>query len=332
MIRLAVVGTNWITAQFVDAALSTGLFTLTAVYSRQLTRATEFAQQYQVTQCFDSLTDLGNCEQVDLVYIASPNSFHCRQAMALMQQGKHVIAEKPLGANQAQVEQAYQVAKDNNVVLFEAFLTHHRPNFKQIEKHLSQLGALRKAHFSYCQYSSRYQKYLDGENPNTFNPEFANGSVMDIGYYCVASAVALFGEPLQIQASAHLLDSGVDGHGSAILSYQGFDVCIAHSKVSDSYLASDIQGEEACLVISHPISLCEKVELKQRVGEDLDISYPQAENPMVEEAQALARCIEQNTMREEWIQRSSSTAKVLDEIRRQTGVVFASDSDVATTS
>ncbi|RJG51480.1 Gfo/Idh/MocA family protein [Motilimonas pumila] len=325
MIRLAVVGTNWITAQFVDAALSTGLFELTAVYSRQLSRAEVFAEPYQASLYFDSLTALGECEQVDLVYIASPNAFHCAQAVALMQQGKHVIAEKPLGANALEVEHAYQTAKDCNVVLFEAFLTHHRPNFKQLEKHLSQLGALRKANFSYCQYSSRYQKYLDGENPNTFNPAFANGSVMDIGYYCVASAVALFGEPKAIQASAYLLDSGVDGHGSAILSYEGFDVNIAHSKVCDSYLASDIQGEEACLVISHPLSLCEKVELKQRVGEDLDISYPQASNPMVEEAQALAACIDINTMREEWVQRSIRTAKVLDEIRRQTGVVYASD-------
>jgi predicted dehydrogenase len=57
------------------------------------------------------------------------------------------------------------------------------------------VGKVRKAFINYCQYSSRYQRYLDGENPNTFNPAFSNGSIMDIGFYCLASAVALWGEP-----------------------------------------------------------------------------------------------------------------------------------------
>ena len=75
-------------------------------------------------------------------------------------------------------------------------------------------------------------KYLAGEMPTTFNPEFANGSVMDIGYYCVGSAVELFGEPLSVKAHAQLLDTGVDGSGSVISSYEDL-VVLQHSKTSD---------------------------------------------------------------------------------------------------
>ncbi|PWC23457.1 hypothetical protein EH206_19835 [Brenneria nigrifluens DSM 30175 = ATCC 13028] len=64
---------------------------------------------------------------------------------------------------------------------------------------------LRKALLNYCQFSSRYPSYLAGENPNTFNPAFSNGSIMDIGFYCLAFAVALWRRLSRVLASATLL-------------------------------------------------------------------------------------------------------------------------------
>ena len=92
-----------------------------------------------------------------------------------------MICEKPLASNLQEVESAIAVAK-NNVVLFEAFKTASLPNFLLLREALDKVGELRKAFINYCQYSSRYQRYLDGENPNTFNPAFSNGSIMDIGF------------------------------------------------------------------------------------------------------------------------------------------------------
>ena len=66
----------------------------------------------------------------------------------------------------------FEVAQENNVVLFEAYKSQYLPNFQAIKQALNKIGKIHKAHISYCQYSSRYQRYLDGENPNTFNPNF----------------------------------------------------------------------------------------------------------------------------------------------------------------
>ncbi|MBK0171871.1 Gfo/Idh/MocA family oxidoreductase, partial [Salmonella enterica subsp. enterica serovar Infantis] len=55
MIRFAVIGTNWITRQFVDAAHETGKFRLAAVYSRSLEQAQSFANDYPVEHLFTSL-------------------------------------------------------------------------------------------------------------------------------------------------------------------------------------------------------------------------------------------------------------------------------------
>lgn len=328
MIRFAVIGTNWITRQFVDAAHETGKYKLTAVYSRSLEQAQTFANDYPVEHLFTSLDAMAQSEDIDAVYIASPNSLHFPQTKLFLQHKKHVICEKPLASNLHEVEQAIALARENQVVLFEAFKTASLPNFQILQQSLEKVGPVRKAFINYCQYSSRYQRYLDGENPNTFNPAFSNGSIMDIGFYCLASAVALWGEPKQVQASASLLDSGVDAHGIAVLDYGDFSVTLQHSKVSDSTLPSEIQGEAGALVIEK-ISECQKVAFIPRGSKAQDLSQPQHINTMLYEAEEFARLVENNEVNHPALEVSRITAKVQTEIRRQTGVVFPADAPAA---
>lgn len=324
MIRFAVIGTNWITKQFVDAAHETGKYKLTAIYSRSLEQAQTFANDYPVEHLFTSLDAMAQSDAIDAVYIASPNSFHFPQTQLFLRHKKHVICEKPLASNLREVEAAIETARENQVVLFEAFKTASLPNFLLLQQSLSKVGKVRKALINYCQYSSRYQRYLDGENPNTFNPAFSNGSIMDIGFYCLASAVALWGEPHGVQASASLLESGVDAHGLVVLDYGDFSVTLQHSKVSDSVLPSEIQGEDGSLVVEK-ISECQKVTFVPRGGKAQDLTQPQHINTMLYEAEVFARLVETNEVNHPGLAVSRTTAKLQTEIRRQTGVTFPAD-------
>ncbi|WP_039056862.1 Gfo/Idh/MocA family oxidoreductase [Enterobacter sp. Bisph1] len=324
MIRFAVIGTNWITRQFVDAAHETGKYKLTAVFSRSLEQAQHFASDYPVEHLFTSLEDMAQSEAIDAVYIASPNAMHFSQSQLFLRHKKHVICEKPLASNLREVEAAIACARENQVVLFEAFKTASLPNFILLKQSLAKAGKLRKAFINYCQYSSRYQRYLNGENPNTFNPAFSNGSIMDIGFYCLASAVALWGEPHSVLACASLLESGVDAHGVVVMHYGDFSVTLQHSKVSDSVLASEIQGEAGSLVIEK-ISECQNVSFVPRGGKAQELTQPQHINTMLYEAETFARLVEQNEVNHPGLAVSRITAKLLTEIRRQTGVVFPAD-------
>jgi len=325
MIRFAVIGTNWITQRFIDAAHESGKMKLTAIYSRTLEGAKAFGHDYPVEHYFDSLDALAASEHIDAVYIASPNSMHCQQSLLFLRHKKHVICEKPLSSNLQQAEEMIACATENNVVLFEAFKTAYLPNFLHMKGALNRIGKLRKAIFNYCQYSSRYPRYLAGENPNTFNPAFSNGSIMDIGYYCLASTVSLFGEPLSVQATATLLESGVDGQGTVVLQYaDGFDVVINHSKIADSHLASEIQGEEGTLQMEK-ISECQTLSLIPRGSQKLDLTQPQHINTMLYEAETFALLVDNQFVGHPGLEVSRITAKLLSEIRRQTGVVFPAD-------
>lgn len=325
MLRLAIIGTNWITERFVQAALEVNEFELTAVYSRDTERAQAFAASFNAqARPFTDLDTMAKSDAFDAVYIASPNSLHYEQSILMLNHGKHVICEKPIASNIIQAEHMFKVAEQNNVVLFEAFKTEYLPNFALINEHLAKIGKVHKAFINYCQYSSRYQKYLNGENPNTFNPNFSNGSIMDIGFYCVSSAVALFGEPETVKASAHLLESGVDAHGTVILSYPEHDVVISHSKVSDSNIPSEIQGEAGSMVIEH-ISECDHIILKLRGEEAVTLHVPQVENTMTYEAKIFAQQIQQGKLCEKAKARALGVSRISTAVRKQVGVVFPAD-------
>ncbi|MGR5148266.1 Gfo/Idh/MocA family protein [Photobacterium alginatilyticum] len=324
MIRFGVIGTNWITDSFIEAAVKTGKYQLTAVYSRQLDKAQQFGAKYGIDRYFDSLDEMAASDEIDAVYIASPNSLHGPQAKQFIEQGKHVVGEKPLASNYAEVDALISAAADKGVVLFEAMKTTYTPNFLRIRESLPKLGKLRKVYFSYCQLSSRYGKYLNGENPNTFNPAFSNGSLMDIGIYPLSAAIGLFGEPNSFTAQGTLLDSGVDAHGTLVLHYNGFDAVISHSKVSDGLIPSELQGEQASMLVDG-ISECKSVSL-HRPGEDaVDLSVVQEENVMYYEALEFARLVELQQVMHSGLDRARIVSAIITQARDIIGVRFPAD-------
>lgn len=120
MIRFAVIGTNTITDKFLQAASTLPDFKLCAVYSRTLARAQEYAQKNNVSLVFDSLEALADSDQIDAVYIASPNFCHAAQSILMMQHHKHVLCEKPIASNASEFQQMYNTAIKNQVILLEA--------------------------------------------------------------------------------------------------------------------------------------------------------------------------------------------------------------------
>src|SRR5207302_636552 len=111
MIRFGIVGTNWITERLLAAAGKHDEFVLKAVFSRTEDRAREFAAKYEVELTFTDLNEMAASEEIDAVYIASPNSYHAEQAILFMEHGKHVLCEKPLAANAKEVKAMMKAAK-----------------------------------------------------------------------------------------------------------------------------------------------------------------------------------------------------------------------------
>lgn len=328
MIRFAVIGTNWITEQLIQAAQRHPDFALTAVYSRTEAKASEFAAKYDVKTIFTDLKAMAESDAFDAVYIASPNAYHAEQAILLMDHGKHVLCEKPIASNGAELKAMIAAAQRNNVLLMEALKSTLLPNFQTVRDHLHKIGTIRRYVASYCQYSSRYDAYKQGTVLNAFNPIYSNGALMDLGVYCIYPLAVLFGKPSEIKASGVLLGSGVDGEGSLIAKYDEMDAVIMYSKITDSALPSEIQGELGTLVMDK-ISTPEKVEIRYRDGSVENISRPQLDSKanMFYEVEEFIRLLKSG-QRESAVNsfaNSSAVMDMMDEARRQMGLVYPAD-------
>lgn len=326
MIRFGVVGTNWITEEFIRCAKLLEEFELVAVYSRMTEKADEFAKKHSASFIFTDLETMAKSKEIDAVYIASPNSCHAVQAQKFLHNKKHVLCEKPIASNINELNNMIKAAKDNEVLLMEALKTTFLPNFKAIKENLHKIGKIRRYNGIYCQYSSRYDLYKANQNPNTFNPEFSNGSLMDIGIYCLYPAIFLFGKPNFVNSTGLLLNSGVDGQGSLNLSYDDMEAIIMHSKIANSELKSEIQGENGTILIDK-ISAPEKVEIFYRDGSVEEITVDQSKDTMYYEIKAFVDLIKTKKIESDVnsFELSIRTMEVLDLARSQIGVVYPAD-------
>ncbi|RAV11730.1 Gfo/Idh/MocA family protein [Paenibacillus contaminans] len=326
MVRFGVIGTNWITELFIQAARETGEFALTAVYSRTQERADEFAAKMDVPHVFSDLSAFAGSKEFDAVYIASPNAYHAEHAIACMNGGKHVLCEKPIASNTGELQAMIDAAAKNGVLLMEALKSTLVPNFEAVRENLPKLGKVRRYFASYCQYSSRYDAYKQGTILNAFNPALSNGSLMDLGTYCIYPLAVLFGKPDRIRASGMLLESGVDGEGSLLLSYGDMDAVVMHSKIANSYAPAEIQGENATMVIDR-INEPGHVEIRYRDGSVENITRPHVANTMYYEAKRFIDLLKAGrTECDTNSHANSMTAmEMMVEARKQMGLVFPAD-------
>lgn len=327
MINFGTIGTGWITSSFIEAAQLSEELNLVAVYSRSEDNAKMLADTYHATDVFTELEEMAKCKKIDAVYIASPNSIHFQQTMIFLKNKKHVICEKPIFSNTKELEEAYKTAEENGVYLFEAIRNIHTPNFRILKEKLSLAGEIRSAILPYIQYSSRYDLFLQGENPNIFTAEYSGGALVDLGVYPLYLAVGLFGKPKKATYHPVILRTGVDGSGTLVLEYNGFICTILCSKVSHSTILCEIHGELGTFVMEDaaPISEIEFVDSHSK--ESHILSVPQEEKNMVYECRNIAKIIKTNNDKEynELKNLSEIVLQITEQSRKQNHIIFATE-------
>ena len=326
-VRFGVVGTNFITDWVIAGGREDERFELTAVCSRSDETARQFAVKHNIPYTFTSLEKMAESPLIDAVYIASPNAFHAQQSILCLQQGKHVLCEKAFASNVSEVRQMIETARNNQVVLMEAMKPTLTPGFLAVQKALPRIGAMRQYFSCYCQYSSRYDKLKEGTVLNAFNPAFSNGAIMDIGIYTIYPMVVLFGRPQTIRADGVKLFSGVDGHGNVCFTYDnGLTATVLYSKIANSQLPTEIQGEDGTITLDR-INIISEATLTPRNGQKENILPIVAQNEYYYEIAEFIDLIQSGRKESQnnSLENSLITIEIIDEIRRQLGVVFPAD-------
>lgn len=323
-IKFATIGTNRITKTFLSAASNVSGFKLEATYSRNIKNAIEFGTPYNVTKFYDSLKALAEDRTIDAVYIASPNAFHCSQAIQMMKAGKHVLCEKSLASNKKEAEEMFRTAAENNVILLEAMRPVFDPGMDAVKASLNKLGVIRRATLNYCQYSSRYDSFLQGHEHNIFSKECSAGALMDIGTYCVHSLLCLFGKPQKVMGFSDMIRGDIDGAGTILAKYPNMIAEVEYSKITNSRIPSEIQGENGVILI-HKINCPEDVKIIYNNGTEESVYSRKPENNMKYELEHFIHMLHGQEHNHLHTQRSLDALELMDKVRRQCNITFPSD-------
>ena len=334
-IRFGVIGTNFITDWIIAGAKQDERFELVAVCSRTQERANEFAAKYDIPYTFTSLEEMAASPLIDAVYIATPNYLHASQSILCMKHGKHVLCEKPMASNAYEVKQMIAASRQYGVTLMEAMKPTLTPNFRVLREALPKAGVIRRYFASYCQYSSRYDKFKEGIVLNAFKPELSNGAMMDIGVYTVYPMVVLFGRPNKISASGVVLSTGTDGQGAVNFEYEGMNATVLYSKIANSSLPTEIEGEDGNFMLDK-INQINRVTWQARpvvssgkgpLTPVEDISAITDKDEYYYEVAEFINLVQAGKLESEVNSHENSliTIEIIDEVRRQLGVSFLAD-------
>ncbi len=249
--KFAVIGTFWLCENMIKALIETEGVEYYAQYSRSLEKAKDFSNKFGGAKLFDNLQTLANDSTVEAVYIASPNALHYEQAKLMLENGKHVIVEKPATVTKEEYDELCAIADRNNLVVMEAMMNAHVPHLHQLKEIIN--NNVVTARFDFCQRSSKIDRVMSGEKGiSTFSNVTYGGALADLGVYGISLAVNLFGLPKNYRANAHFIEqSDVDVSANVLLEYENFDVVMSVSKLAESKIRSEIICRDCNIVMDN---------------------------------------------------------------------------------
>ncbi len=260
--KIGTIGTGFIVDTFLDAVKKNDGVEVKCMYTRNRDSAIELATKYGIQTIYTNIEDLYNDETIDFIYVASPNSVHYKQAYQALMAGKNVICEKPFASTAKNVDTLRKLAIEKKLFLFEAITTIHLPHFKKIKELCKEISPIRIVECNFSKYSSRYDDFLAGKNPNIFNPEFSGGALADLNIYNIHFTMGAFGVPKSAIYYPNVRENGIDSSGVAIFHYDGFIASLVSAKESTAKSHGYIQGEKGSIYINDSVSGCHDVVLE----------------------------------------------------------------------
>ncbi|HRI79377.1 MAG TPA: Gfo/Idh/MocA family oxidoreductase [Cyclobacteriaceae bacterium] len=319
--KFGIIGPGKIANRFADAFQFVPRAKVTAIASRDRSKAETFAKAHQIEKIHDSYEALAKDPEVDIIYVATPHPYHYEHAMLCLKYGKAVLCEKPLAMNLNQVKEMTALAQSKKVFFMEGMWSRFFPVIhKALE--LIKSGAIGDIQFLNADFG-----FPAPANPDSriFNLALGGGAQLDVGVYPMFLALLVLGKPDNIKAISQKTSTGADGSTSAIFHYPSGAVAhIFSSVMTDTPKDAYIFGTKGCLHIHGPWYKSQSMTLRMNNDEKSRFPFPHSGNGFEFQIEEVVRCLDQNLTECPLLPHSMSVlmAETADEILRQGGVKY----------
>ena len=216
-LRWGIVGPGWIAGEFAKALTAHTAQRVVAVGSRSTERAEAFASAHGIDLALGSIDALVTHPDVDVVYIATPQSEHLSIALAAIAAGKHVLVEKPMTVTAAEARTLVDAARAAGVLAMEAMWTRYLPQTSVLRRLVAD-GAIGEVRSVLADHG---QLIAADPSHRLYRPELGGGALLDLGIYPVQFASMVLGTPTGITAVGGMTPTGVDAYSTLALTYGG---------------------------------------------------------------------------------------------------------------
>lgn len=326
-IRWGILGTGRIAKAFATALKETPDAVLAAVASRSVDSATAFASHHgahELTKSHGSYQALADDPDVDAIYIATPHPMHRENALMCLAAGKHVLVEKAFAVNRREAEEIVALARAKNRFVMEAMWTRFHPAVLEAKRIAAsgEIGTVATVQGDLGFYSEA------GPEHRLFNPALGGGALLDLGIYPLSIAAYFLGPVKTVQAVGQLGPTGVDVQCTFVLQHEkgGLAACTA-SLAARTPVEFTVCGSKGFVRLHNRFHNTEELTVELDDSSRRTQRVPYIGNGYAHEIIEVNRCLREGLLESPVMPADETLALmgVLDEIRRQIGVVYDAD-------
>ena len=291
-----------------------------AVGARDLAKANAFADKFSIPNRHGSYADLVADPEVDIVYVSTLQTLHFEHTILAIEAGKHVLCEKPFTLNAKQAKEIKAAAEAKGVMVMEAMWTRFLPNHVELYRDIESglIGDVSLVSADHSQSLGHVLRLWDAAS--------GGGALLDLGIYPASFAHRILGEPSKISAYAKLTDQNVDEIKVAAFDYaSGAKAAFTTSMATAGPVTAFVLGTKGRVEIAG--SFYCNVEYRVYDLENNLVKHYQPEvigRGMQHQAIHFEKCLNDGLLDSPELPLAESVEIMqnLDEIRRQTGVVY----------
>lgn len=295
---------------------------LHGVASRDIDKAESFGSKFNSAKYYGSYEELADDPDIDVIYIATPHTFHFEHTMMCVKKGKAVLCEKPFGINASQVNSMVEEAKARQVFLMEGMWTRFIPATEKILE-LLENGAI--GDLSFIRADFGFKAPFDTES-RLYNKALGGGSLLDIGIYPVYLSLLTLGLPTDIKAMARMTETDVDSYTSMLFSYENGAKAVLESTIeAETPTEAYLHGSIGSIKVHSRFHHTEKITISRNGEEEiLDIAYEG--NGYIHEIEEVNNCLLQKKTESPKLslQTSLDLIAILDDVKKEIGLSYSS--------